>query len=96
MKDNKEGKENKISLNLRLNEKLHKELKMISNREMRSLNSQIEYFVLMGILEYKGFREVIEKGLLDENETYYDVLDWNEDEYNNYLMIKDHLERNGK
>ncbi len=43
----------KISLQLRLDENLHKELKLIADKELRSLNSQIEYFILKGVEEFK-------------------------------------------
>lgn len=43
----------KIVISLRLNEKLHQELKEVSEKELRSINAQIEYFILKGIEDYK-------------------------------------------
>lgn len=42
----------KVVISLRLNENLHQELKEISEKELRSINAQIEYFILKGIEEY--------------------------------------------
>ena len=46
-------KSNKIALQLRLDEQTHRKVTVISNNELRSFNSQIEYFVLKGIAEYE-------------------------------------------
>lgn len=43
----------KIVISLRLNENLHQQLKEISEKELRSINAQIEYFILKGIEDYK-------------------------------------------
>lgn len=43
----------KIVISLRLNENLHQEIKEISEKELRSINAQIEYFILKGIEDYK-------------------------------------------
>lgn len=45
--------EKKVSLQLRIDETVHKKLKILSSKELRSLNSQIEYFVLKGIEQYE-------------------------------------------
>lgn len=45
--------ENKIALQLRLDESAHKKVKAISEKELRSLNSQLEYFILKGISNYE-------------------------------------------
>ena len=39
----------KIALQLRLDEKAHSKLKIIAEKELRSLNSQLEYFIKQGI-----------------------------------------------
>lgn len=44
----------KIALQLRLDEATHQKLKNISNAELRSLNAQIEYFILKGVRDYEN------------------------------------------
>ena len=44
----------RIALQMRLDETTHKKLKVISERELRSLNAQIEYFILQGIQDYEA------------------------------------------
>ncbi len=43
----------KIPTQLRLNKDLHKRLKEIAEQEYRSLNSQMEYFIMKGIEDYE-------------------------------------------
>lgn len=43
----------KVALQLRLEEETHSKLKEISEKELRSLNAQIEYFILAGIANYE-------------------------------------------
>ena len=43
----------KVALQVRLEESTHKKLKVISDNELRSLNSQLEYFILQGIKTYE-------------------------------------------
>lgn len=43
----------KVALQLRLEEETHAKLKEISEKELRSLNAQIEYFILKGIENYE-------------------------------------------
>lgn len=43
----------KVALQLRLDEETHAKLKEISEKELRSLNAQIEYFILSGIVHYE-------------------------------------------
>ena len=43
----------KIALQLRLDENAHRKLKIIAERELRSLNSQLEYFIQRGIKSYE-------------------------------------------
>lgn len=43
----------KAVFQLRLDEDTHKKVKVIAEREFRSLNAQIEYFVCRGIAEYE-------------------------------------------
>lgn len=38
---------------LRLSEEIYNELKEVSEKELRSINAQIEYFILKGIEDYK-------------------------------------------
>mgnify|MGYP003378583506 CR=1 FL=1 len=45
--------EKKIALQLRIDENIHKKVKEISSKELRSLNSQFEYFILKGVEEYE-------------------------------------------
>ena len=49
----------KVSTNFRLDEVLHDKTKIIASREKRSINSQMEYFVLKGIEEYEKTHEEI-------------------------------------
>lgn len=43
----------KIALQVRLDESTHQKLKSISEKELRSLNAQLEYFVIQGIKAYE-------------------------------------------
>ncbi len=43
----------KIALQLRLEENAHSKLKKIAEKELRSLNSQLEYFIIHGIEKYE-------------------------------------------
>lgn len=45
--------DNKVALQLRIDETMHKKVKFISSKELRSLNSQLEYFILKGIAEFE-------------------------------------------
>lgn len=44
---------NKVALQVRLDEKVHAKLRIVAEEEVRSLNSQIEYFVIKGIQKYE-------------------------------------------
>lgn len=44
----------KIALQVRLDENTHQKLKKISENELRSLNAQLEYFVIQGIKSYES------------------------------------------
>ena len=52
---------NKVALQVRLDEKVHAKLRIVAEEEVRSLNSQIEYFVIQkyeqenGLIELKNF-----------------------------------------
>ena len=46
-------REAKVAFQLRLNEEAHHKVKDIAEKEFRSLNAQIEYFVYRGIWEYE-------------------------------------------
>ena len=43
----------KVALQVRLDEQTYTKLKKISADELRSLNAQIEYFVIKGIQQYE-------------------------------------------
>ena len=62
---NKDGEHfmvsNRIALQVRFDESTHSKLKQISELELRSLNAQIEYFVIKGIQKYEN-----DNGPLDE------------------------------
>lgn len=47
----------KIALQIRLDATTHQKLKAIAESELRSLNAQLEYFVLQGIKEYEKTHE---------------------------------------
>ncbi len=51
---------NKIALQVRLDEKIHARLRIIAEKEIRSLNSQIEYFIVRGIQKYESENGPIE------------------------------------
>lgn len=44
----------KIALQLRLDEKLHQKVKEIADKELRSINAQLEYFILKGIKDFEA------------------------------------------
>ena len=54
----------KIALQTRLDENTHQKLKFIADKELRSLNAQLEYFILQGIKEYEA-----NHGLIDVQES---------------------------
>ena len=43
----------KVATQIRLDEAIHKKVKYISEKELRSLNSQMEYFILKGIEDFE-------------------------------------------
>ena len=43
----------KIATQIRLDEETHQKLKVAAEKELRSLNSQMEYFILKGIESYE-------------------------------------------
>ncbi|CAL7899306.1 TA system antitoxin ParD family protein [Fusobacterium necrophorum] len=43
----------KIALQLRLDEELHQKVKEIAEKELRSINAQLEYFILKGIENFE-------------------------------------------
>ena len=43
----------KVATQIRLDETMHKKVKYIAEKKLRSLNSQMEYFILKGIEEYE-------------------------------------------
>ena len=51
---------NKVALQVRLDEKVHPKLRIVAEEEVRSLNSQIEYFVIKGIQKYEQENGLIE------------------------------------
>lgn len=44
----------KVALQIRLEETTHQKLKIIADSELRSLNAQLEYFILQGIKNYEA------------------------------------------
>ena len=50
---------NKVALQVRLDEKVHAKLRIVAKEEVRSLNSQIEYFVIKGIQKYEQENGII-------------------------------------
>lgn len=49
----------RIATQMRIDETLHKKAKEISVRENRTLNSQYEYFIKLGIEQYESAHGVI-------------------------------------
>lgn len=47
----------KTATQIRLDEDLFERLKTIAEREMRSLNSQMEYFLLKAVIQYEKENE---------------------------------------
>ena len=50
----------KIAFQLRLDEDTHRRIKAIAEKEMRSLNAQIEYMLLEGIERYEKAHGALE------------------------------------
>lgn len=46
-------REPKVAFQLRLDETAHQKVRIIAEKELRSLNAQIEYFIYHGIAEYE-------------------------------------------
>ena len=44
----------KIALQLRQDEELHQKVKEIADKELRSINAQLEYFILKGIKDFEA------------------------------------------
>jgi hypothetical protein len=42
----------KIATQIRLDENLHEQVKTIAEKELRSLNAQMEYFIKIGVQAY--------------------------------------------
>lgn len=56
---------NRISTQIRINETVYNKTKYIANQESRNTNSQIEYFMKIGVEAYEKEHGII---LLPENE----------------------------
>ena len=56
-------KEKEVSIQFRMRQSTHEKLKVVAEKELRSLNGQIEYFSIKGIEEFeKNYGEIkIEK-----------------------------------
>ena len=52
-------KTKEFSMQLRIASEMHAKLKVVAAEELRSLNSQIEYFVLHGIKAYEREHGII-------------------------------------
>lgn len=46
--------DNKVAFQMRLDETTHKKVKIIADKELRSLNSQLEYFILREVNRYEN------------------------------------------
>ena len=46
-------KQDKIPLMLRIDETIHKKIKYASEKEVRSLNGQIEYYIIKGLADFE-------------------------------------------
>lgn len=53
-------KESTVAFQLRIKESTHRKLRAISSTELRSLNNQIEYFLLKGIADYEAANGPVE------------------------------------
>lgn len=62
-------KESEVSIQFRMKESTHAKLKAIAASQLRSLNSQIEFFALEGIRRYENDNGEI-KLIDDENQSY--------------------------
>ena len=52
-------KEKEVSIQFRMRQSTHEKLKVVAEKEMRSLNGQIEYFAIKGIEEFeKNYGEI--------------------------------------
>ena len=47
-------KDSEVSIQFRMKESTHAKLKIIASSQLRSLNSQIEFFALEGIKKYEN------------------------------------------
>lgn len=47
------NKNSRIAFQVRIDEDTHKKLKYISDKELRNLNSQLEYFLVKGIEQFE-------------------------------------------
>ena len=50
---------NNVALQVRLDEKAHAKLRIVAEEDVRSLNSQIEYYVIKGIQKYEQENGII-------------------------------------
>ena len=57
-------KTKEFSMQLRIASEMHAKLKVVASEELRSLNSQIEYFILHGLKAYEQ-----EHGKIEMKET---------------------------
>ncbi len=49
----------KVATQIRIDEETHLKCKYIASEELRSLNSQMEYFIVKGVQEYEKLHGVI-------------------------------------
>jgi hypothetical protein len=45
---------NKFNSQIRMDQSLYERVKVIASKELRSLNAQIEYFILKGVEQYES------------------------------------------
>ena len=60
----------KVAMQIRLDEDTHRKLKVISEKELRSLNAQMEYFIIKGIEAFEDEYGYIDAKALAEAEEF--------------------------
>ena len=60
----------KIALQIRLDEDVHKKLKVIADKELRSLNAQMEYFIIKGVENFEDQYGSVNLRLLEAEENF--------------------------
>jgi len=55
----------RMATQIRIDEEIHQKLKVVSTKELRSLNSQIEYFIIKGIESFEKENGIIDSESLE-------------------------------